>query len=498
MNNDAITSKIRVLAIDDDPNVTWILSDGLNEEEFEVETCNDAATAVSRLSAFQPDVCLLDIKMPGMDGIEALHHIKRADPSISVIMISGHADTPIVVRAIKGGADDFMVKPFEVEMVDICIRKVLEKKDLKQKVNRLERELERQTVQQEFIGDSQPILLVRDLVEQVGATDLNVLIRGETGTGKDVLARLVHQMSDRHRGPFVKVNCAALPGELLESELFGHERGAFTGAYKSKPGRFELAHNGTIFLDEIGEMPANLQAKLLQVLEQREFFRVGGTTNIKVNIRLITATNIDIEQKITEKEFRVDLFYRLNDITVQMPPLRDRGEDILLLANHFLGRYAEKQGIATEALRHECERELVGYSWPGNVRELESLIKRVTIFGQDEVHKYIDRHKDSTLATGKAIAAISGAAKVPNELDDSFFDGKALKEVSAEVVGKVERRAIELCLDRNGWNRKRTAKELEVSYRCLLYKIQEYSLKPESAKERVDSGPAEERSRSAA
>jgi two-component system response regulator AtoC len=479
MASDKLTGKIRVLAVDDDPNVTWILSDGLGESQFVVETCNDGRTAIGKFDEFKPDVCLLDIKMPGMDGIELLNYVKKKDPTISVVMISGHADTPIVVQAVQGGADDFMVKPFDVEMVELCIQKVLEKKDLKQRVKRLENELAKQSLWDNFIGESPQFLRVRELIEQVGTTDLNVLIRGESGTGKDIVARLIHQMSDRSRGPFVKVNCAALPPELLESELFGHERGAFTGAYKSKPGRFELADNGTIFLDEIGEMSAGLQAKLLQVIENKEFFRVGGTQNVRVNVRLICATNIDIEQHIQEKAFRLDLFYRLNDITIHMPALRERHNDIMSLALHFQHRYEEKFAKGHEPLSTDSERALVGYCWPGNVRELESLMKRVIIFGEQEIARHIESHRDDPImmrGDGMGPQTLN-----PTQLPDSYFQNKSLKEITEGVLNQIERRAIQLVLNNQGWNRKRAAKELGISYRCLLYKIQQYELHKEEA-----------------
>ncbi len=473
-----ITGKIRVLAVDDDPNVTWILSDGLSQSEYIIETCNDGRAAVTKIADFKPDICLFDIKMPGMDGIQLLNYVKKQDPTVSVIIISGHADTPIVVQAVQGGAEDFMVKPFEVEMVELCIQKVLEKKDLRQRVKRLESELAKKSVWEHFIGESTPFQRVRELIEQIGSTDLNGLIRGERGTGKDIVARTVHQMSDRSHGPFVKVNCAALPSDLLESELFGHERGAFTGAYKSKPGRFELADKGTIFLDEIGEMEAGVQATLLQVLEHKEFYRVGGTQSIKVDVRLITATNVDIEQHIKEKTFRLDLFYRINDLTIHMPPLRERTEDILLLTHHFVGKYEEKLGKDSFHLSSEAERTLLAYQWPGNVRELESLIKRMMIFGEHEVMKHIDHHQgDAVHANGDRNG--SGEPFSLNALPEQYFINKTLKEITDGILSQIERRAIQRVLDKHSWNRKKTAKELSVSYRCLLYKIQQYSLSKE-------------------
>jgi len=488
--NDKFSGKIRVLAVDDDPNVTWILSDGLSEHGFIVEICNDGRAAVNKFNQFHPEVCLLDIKMPGMDGIQLLNYIKKEDPTISVIIVSGHADTPIVVQAVQGGADDFIVKPFDVEMVEICIQKVLEKKDLRQRVKRLENELARQTLWDGFLGESAPFQRVRELIEQVGPTDLNVLIRGESGTGKDIVARLIHQNSDRARGPFVKVNCAALPPDLLESELFGHERGAFTGAYKSKPGRFELADKGTIFLDEIGEMPASTQATLLQVIEHKEFFRVGGTQTVKVNVRLICATNIDIEQRIQSKDFRLDLFYRINDIQIHMPSLRERGEDITQLAYHFLQKYCEKFGKTPLPLSPENERRLLEYEWPGNVRELESLIKRAVIFNEGEIGKHLEAHRGERPPTPVGAGAETAAAGGfdPASMPDAYFNGKTLKEVSQALLSHVERRAILMSLDRLGWNRKKVSKELGISYRCLLYKIQEYNLQKDGASASVEVG----------
>ncbi|MCL5270114.1 MAG: sigma-54 dependent transcriptional regulator [bacterium] len=474
-----LTAKIRILAVDDDPNVTWILSDGLSESEFVVECCNDSQSALAKLATFRPDLCLIDIKMPGMDGIELLNHIKKYDPSISVIIISGHADTPIVVQAVKGGAEDFIVKPFDVEMVEICIQKVMEKKSLRQRVRSLESELARQSLWSHFVGESPQIQHVRELIEQIGTTDLNVLIRGESGTGKDIVARMIHQISDRNRGPFVKVNCAALPPDLLESELFGHERGAFTGAYKSKPGRFELAEKGTIFLDEIGEMPPAIQATLLQVLEHKEFYRVGGTQTIKVNVRLICATNVNLEKMIQSKSFRLDLLYRINDITIHMPSLRERPEDICLLAHFFLNRYYEKFGKTPQPLSAESERLLMEYTWPGNVRELESLVKRVVIFGEQEIRHNIEKGRDDMLLPKEESPA--GGDFNPAQLPDAYFEGKTLKDINDNVMGQIESRAIRLCLEHLGWNRKKAAKALGISYRCLLYKIQQYNLQKEPA-----------------
>lgn len=481
---DRLNSKIRVLAIDDDPNVTWILSDSLNEKNFLVEYCNDGRAAIRKIATFHPDVCLLDIKMPGMNGIELLNYIKKTDPAISVIMVSGHADTPIVVQAVQGGADDFIVKPFDVEMVELCIYKVLEKKDLHQRVKRLETELAKQSLWHQFVGESESFRRVRELIEQVSATDLNILIRGESGTGKDLVARLIHQTSHHSRGPFVKINCDSLPGGLLESELFGLERAGGAEAFNNKPGRFEMATNGTVLLDEVGALPPAVQAGLLQALEHREFFRVGGTEAVRLNARLISTTSSDIEQRIQQESFRLDLFYRMSDITIHIPPLRERGEDISILAHYFLGRYCEKFAKTPLTLSPASERALMAYPWPGNVRELENLVKRVVIFGEEEIVKHLGAQPGGASAGyGPTLAPAEKGDRPldPVYLPDSYFSDKTLKAIYEGIVNQVERRAIQMCLERLNWNRKRAAQELDISYRCLLYKIQEYNLQKKNA-----------------
>jgi DNA-binding NtrC family response regulator len=315
--------KTKILVIDDDPKVSWILSEGL-PSNFEFVSARDGVEGIQMVSTEQPDLILLDIKMQGMSGLEVLEKLNKADSRPEVIMLSGHGDTRYVVDSVKLGAAEFINKPFDVKEVEIHINGVLERTRLKRELDKAKEELRSQKKYASFVGDSEAMQRVKALIEQVANSELTVLIRGESGTGKEIVARSLHELSSRRSHPFVKVNCAAIPRDLLEAELFGYEKGAFTGAHKNKQGRFEVANKGTVFLDEIGDMPLELQSKLLQVLEQQEFVRVGGVQTISVDVRIICATNRDLELAIGEQAFRDDLFYRLNEITLFLPPLRER------------------------------------------------------------------------------------------------------------------------------------------------------------------------------
>jgi two-component system response regulator AtoC len=376
--------KTKVLVIDDDPKVSWILSEGL-ASNFEFVSARDGIEGIQMVSTEKPDVILLDIKMPGMTGLEVLEKLNRLDTRPEVIMISGHGETKYVVDSIKLGAAEFINKPFDVKEVEIHINGVMERSRLKKEVTELKKELQSRKVYDSFIGDSEAMLKVKAIIEQVANSELSVLIRGESGTGKEIVARSLHELSNRKDQPFVKVNCAAIPRDLLESELFGYEKGAFTGAHKNKQGRFELANMGTIFLDEIGDMPLELQSKLLQVLEQQEFVRVGGINNIHVDVRIICATNKNLEQAISQQSFRDDLFYRLNEITIFLPPLRDRSGDIPLLANHFLDKYNKLYNKKFYQFSPEIINRMVSFEWPGNIRQLENMVKQVVVREEESI-----------------------------------------------------------------------------------------------------------------
>jgi len=459
--------KIKILIIDDDPKVPWIITEGLGQL-YDINSVRDGQEAIAYLSRknneTKPDLVLLDIKMPGQSGLEVLEKIKKVDSSLDVMMLSGHGDTQNIVESIKKGASEFIPKPFDVKELEIHIKTVLDKKKLKEEINELKKKI-RESQHEILIGDTEPMLKVKNVVEQIAPSELTVLIRGESGTGKEIIARMIHKLSPRAKEPFVKVNCAAIPRELLEAELFGYERGAFTGANKTKPGRFEVANKGTMFLDEIGDMPIELQTKLLQVLEQQEFVRVGGIHNIHVDVRIVCATNRNLEEAIENKEMRNDLYYRLNEITVNLPSLRERKDDIPLLAEHFLRKYSllynkDYKGIRAETMKHIC-----AYSWPGNVRQLENLIKQIVVRGDENI--IYESLKGPIPAPSK------GEVTLPIDYDDGDYN---LKTKVGKVVGEIEKNLISRVLVKSNWNRRKAAKLLDISYRSLLYKIKDYKI----------------------
>lgn len=475
---------IPILAVDDDPKVCFVLEQGLNGEQYRVFTANDGETALEILPDVRPLVVLLDLKMPGLDGFEVLGRIKRDYPGTAVLVLSGHTETANVVLAMRQGADDFISKPFDIDIVRHSLRRVLEKQNLEAQVTRLRQELEKDSAQDMLVGESPLICKTREQIELVAPTDLTVLIRGESGTGKDVCARLIHRLSTRAQQPFIKVNCAALPENLLESELFGHEKGAFTGAQRTKPGRFELARNGAVFLDEIGELPIALQPKLLQAIEHKEFVRVGGTKTIEVDVRFIAATNQDIERQIVDRSFREDLFFRLNEFMIYVHPLRDRREDIPLLVEHFLHKYSRKYKRTIHALSPTSRQLLLDYHWPGNVRELESLIKRVLVLDSESI---IENTIRPALLRGQTSVAVTGASRrdappEPSAASESDGTGSAplgikpLKATVREVIDRTEKLAIREALEKTKWNRKKAARLLKISYSSLLRRIEKYNL----------------------
>jgi len=455
---------LKILVIDDDPKVPWILSEGL--KEFEIVSARDGAEGLHAAREQHPQLVLLDIKMPGMDGLEVLSRLKEQDQGQEVIMLSGHGDTQHIVESIRLGAAEFINKPFDVREVEIHIRKVLERSLLKEENLKMRRRLSHYEAQHQLVGDSSRIRELKSLIEQVADSELAVLIRGESGTGKEIVARTVHLLSSRAAAEFVKVNCAAIPRDLLESELFGYEKGAFTGATRTKPGRFEIADGGTMFLDEVGDMPLELQSKLLQVLEQHEFVRVGGVHNIKVDVRIVCATNRNLEEAIAARAFRDDLFYRLNEITLPIAPLRERREDIPVLVEHFLRKYAQEYHREFRHLSSEALRFLQHQSWPGNVRQLENLIKQVVVRDDEQILYDLLEPRPSR-APGRSF----------EEPDlEPADDSSSLKKRVARTVEREERRLISEVLRRTNWNRRKAAKILEISYRSLLYKIKEYRL----------------------
>lgn len=468
----------KILIIDDDPKIKWLLTEGLSNS-FDFVAATSGSEGLQMVAIEKPGLILLDIKMPEMSGIEVLKKLNKIGQRPEVIMLSGHDETRYIVESMKNGAAEFIKKPFDLKEVEIHINNILEKSNLKREVTHLKSELRAKAQYESFIGDSPKIIQVKNLVEQVANSELTVLIRGESGTGKEIIARMIHNMSSRSEESFTKVNCAAIPRDLLEAELFGYEKGAFTGAHKTKPGRFEVANKGTMFLDEIGDMPLELQSKLLQVLEQQEFIRVGGINNIHVDVRIICATNRNLEEAISLRNFRDDLFYRLNEITVSLPPLRDRLEDVTLLANHFIEKYNKLYQRETAQLSQEIHERLLAAPWPGNVRQLENLIKQVVVRGDESIT--IDLLASQSGFAANSTAHPLGVPAANQETSvavsgNNDSESLSLKRRVAEAVSREEKALISKVLNRTNWNRRKAAEILEISYRSLLYKIKDYGL----------------------
>jgi two-component system, NtrC family, response regulator AtoC len=464
----------RVLVIDDDPGVRDYMEALVSRQGYRVFVAADAEQALSRLDETRPDVVTLDVVLPGIDGLETLRRLKQRVPDVPVVMLSGHGQARNIVEAMRLGASDFLRKPFEVEELELAFQKALEKRALKQEVERLRGRARSETELLLLCGDNQKMREVRDIIEQVADTDITVLVRGESGTGKELVARTIFQLSSRRDQPFVKVNCAALPSELLESELFGFEKGAFTGAQKRKLGKFEFANRGTIFLDEISEMHPALQAKLLQVLQDGEFSRLGGESDVHVDTRVIAATNRNLEEAVADGSFREDLYYRLNVVTVHLPPLRERVDGIPLLVDHFLRKNNEQYRKELKALTADTMDVFMKYHWPGNVRELENMVRRMVVLGNESaVLQEISRGS----APASKSAAGDGALDL-GALGVDFTKGEAidLKAISRRAAQVAEKRVIERVLQQTRWNRKEAAEKLQISYKALLYKMKENGL----------------------
>jgi len=401
---------VSVLVIDDDDTVRDVLETFLEGEGCRVECAVDGVTGLDTFRNGSFDVVLLDLVMPGIGGIEVLEKILAFDPEVSVIIVTAHGTIQSAVEAMKFGAFDYLTKPFRIEDVAASVARASRFRRLQLENRTLKQALKRRYGFESLVGDSAPMRHVYEMIEKVAASDATVLITGASGTGKEVVAKSIHYNSDRAQKPFVPVNCGAIPHELLESELFGHEKGAFTGAINRRTGRFELAQGGTIFLDEVGEMSPQLQVKMLRVLQEREFERVGGTKTLKADVRVIAATNQDLEKAIAERRFREDLYYRLHVITLHLPPLRQRQEDIPLLCAHFSERLCKKKRRPPLLITREVMAILMGYDWPGNVRELENLVERWVVLKEDD-------------------------RVTPEDLPHRFFDGEPLPRAGRPLSG---------------------------------------------------------------
>ena len=464
---------VTVLVIDDDPGIRDFLQTLAMRQGYGVHTAVDGETALANLDRVRPDIITLDAVLPGMDGLETLRLIRKSQPEVPVIMLSGHGQARTIVEAMRLGASDFLRKPFEPEELELSLKKALDNRALEEEVISLRGRVRTEAAGLLMGGDNPKMQEVREIIEQIADTDITVLVRGESGTGKEVVARALFQLGNRRNRPFVKVNCAALPSELLESELFGFEKGAFTGAQKRKLGKFEYANQGTVFLDEISEMAPGLQAKLLQVLQDGEFSRLGGEADVRVDARIIAATNRNLEDAVKKGEFREDLYYRLNVVTIQIPPLRDRTDAIPLLTEHFLQMYNEQYNKSLGELSDETMPLLMGYHWPGNVRELENMVKRMVVLGSEQtVLQEINRSERP-----QPVEEVNENLDVAS-LGADFSNGQELdlKAISKRASQIAEKKVIERVLGMTRWNRKEAAERLQISYKALLYKMKENGL----------------------
>jgi len=501
----------RVLVADDEMNMRRVLEAILRREGYDVVTAANGADAFAQMNRSIHTV-ITDLKMPGLDGMGLLRKLQTDFPEVPVVMITAHGSVENAVEAVKLGAFDYLEKPFEQEQIRQIVAKAMRTHELARRDARPEEPFGRGRFR--LIGESPAIRQIYAVVEKVANTPSTVLITGESGTGKELIARALHENSSRHGGPFIKINCAAIPKTLMESELFGYEKGAFTGAVGAKPGRFELAHGGTLFLDEIGEIPVEMQVKLLRVLQESEFERVGGIKTIKVDVRLVTATNRDLPELIAEDTFREDLFYRLNVVPIHIPPLRERREDIPLLADHFITKFNDRLRKEITGISAQAVAVLGSYHWPGNIRELENLMERTMLFCEGPQIEGYDLppemgHGGTTPTAGSAAAWLTttGTHSAPPPLDDvaathpagpggggpatppsgpitltslpavTSAPAGSLKEAVRAETERVERGLIMRALEETNGNVTQAARKLKISRKSLQTKMKEFGLR---------------------
>src|SRR6266550_4725424 len=443
-----------LLVADDDPGVRESLERTLTREGYRVVLASDGRAALERVQAGGVDLIVTDLRMPGLTGLELLRAAKAIMPDVDVILLTAFGTVEEAVKAMKDGAYDFLTKPFRREQLIKLVDKALERRDLIEQNRALKKQLEDIRAKGQMIGASPSFRRMLTLVEQIADSSATILIQGESGAGKELVARAIHERSGRRTGPFVAVNCAALPETLLESELFGYEKGAFTGAAGRKEGRFELAHGGTLFLDEVSDLSPVTQPKILRVLQEGEFERLGGTHTIQVDVRIVAATNQDLAEMVRERRFREDLYYRLNVITIRVPPLRERHEDIRVLAEHFLRLYAAKNNRRLEGFADEALRRLEGYSWPGNVRELENVIERGVVLARASLIDLADLPEE-----------IAGATPLPEGV---------LSVRIGTPLAEVEQRLLEATLRATKNNKTLTAKLLGIDPRTVSRKLERW------------------------
>jgi DNA-binding NtrC family response regulator len=453
----------RILIVEDEAKMRRLLELNLGEDGFTTVSAGDAETGLKLLRENSVDLVVTDLKLPGMDGLEFLQAIKRQNAALPVVVMTAFGSVETAVEAMKAGASDYVLKPFPLTEMRMVIHKELDVRKLREENRSLREALGKRYAHPNVVARSPKMQEVLSTVERVAPTNSTVLLGGESGVGKDLIARAIHEKSRRASGPFVKINSTAIPENLLESELFGFERGAFTGAVASKPGKFELADKGTLFLDEIGDVPPATQVKLLRVLQEREFERLGGTRTVKVDVRLIAATNRDLRQALEQGTFREDLYYRLNVVPIDIAPLRERKEDIPDLANLFISLFRSDSGKPVEGISREAMQILVNYHWPGNVRELQNIVERACALAKGKVLEAADIHLDLR------------PAKAANGIDSFLPAGMTLEKWEDEMIQEALRRA-------NG-NKSQAARLLGLSRNALRYRLSKIGIADEGEKE---------------
>ncbi len=473
----------KILVVDDEKSMREFLSIVLKKEGYSVTTAEDGEAAGRLIRKEMFDLVLTDVKMPKVSGLQVLKTVKETSPDTIVLMITAFASTETAIEAMKEGAYDYLTKPFQIEEVKLIIRNALEKKRLRAENLLLKKKVKGAATIEDIIGRSGPMQNVMQVVKKVADTQSNVLILGESGTGKELIAQAIHSGSQRKDKPFVTVNCSALPEPLLESELFGHMKGSFTGAHVNKPGLFEVAHEGTIFLDEIGDTPSGIQAKLLRVLEEKEFRRIGGTQNIRVDVRIIAATNKDLEKAVAEGTFREDLYYRLDVIPIHLPPLRERVEDIPSLMRHFLTIMNQGLNKKIRTVTPEAMKTLQAHPWRGNVRELENVLERVVALTTGDTIEL----KDVTECLQKPMASKESA---PSSIPAEGLD-------LDQVIGDLEKSFLLKALERTNWVKRDAARLLRLNMRSFRYRLEKHGIHkhrepgspPDEEEPESDDGP---------
>ncbi|HSM38993.1 MAG TPA: sigma-54 dependent transcriptional regulator [Candidatus Limnocylindrales bacterium] len=478
-----MADKRSVLVVDDDGQIRSLLSDLLKAEGYVVREAKTGAEAVAAVEKQRPDLVMMDVKLPDQDGLDVLKALKRERPELEIIVMTAYGGSSSAIKAMEHGAYDYVTKPFEIDDLLATLKRVFEHVQMSSEVNTLRLELGKSAAERErIVGSSRPMLEVYKLIGKVAGSDATVLITGESGTGKELVAEALHRASKRNPHPLVKVSCAALPESLLETELFGHEKGSFTGALTQRRGRFETANKGTIFLDEIGEMTLGTQTKLLRILQEREFERIGSSIPIKIDIRVIAATNRNLAVEVDAGRFRDDLYYRLNVIHIHMPPLRDRMEDVPRLVEHFLAKFRHKADSIPTTISEEAMARLLEHDWPGNVRELENAVERAVVLsrGAPIMPEHLPLAESPAGAGGKARTR---RAEAESELVESTRgNGSAGAAAGAGAgtfkgaVEALEKRLISEALERHKGNRSKAAEELGIYRRLLSAKMREYGL----------------------